>query len=165
MFSVVCASLLAMIALLAVQSCVETFIYNAIMLIDTSDNASYNQVHWLIRTPHLSIKASNGLFTGRRSHITITHDASDLTIQLGFQCTVTTPPPNRDPPALYPPPIWSASGQLVSYWNAFSFIPTGAKFEAAEPEANKPNTEPFTFDDIFSGDFSPKSFSRSMVWR
>ena len=52
-------TLLAMIALLAVQSCAETFIHNAIMLIDTSDNTSYNQVHWLSRTPYLSIKASN----------------------------------------------------------------------------------------------------------
>ena len=49
-----------MIPLLAVQSCAQTFIHNAIMLIDTSDNASYNQVHGLIRTPYLSIKASNG---------------------------------------------------------------------------------------------------------
>ena len=36
--------LLAMIAILAVQSCAQTFIHNAIMLIDTSDKASYNQV-------------------------------------------------------------------------------------------------------------------------
>ena len=49
--------LLAMIALLT--SCAQMFIHNAIMLIDTSDNALYNQVHWLIRTPYLSIKASN----------------------------------------------------------------------------------------------------------
>ena len=48
-----------MIALLAIQSCAQTFIPNAIMLIDTTDNASYNQVHWLIRMPYLSIKASN----------------------------------------------------------------------------------------------------------
>ena len=54
-------SLLAMIALLAVQSCAQIFIHKAIMLIDNSDNASFNQVHWLIRTPYLSIKASNGL--------------------------------------------------------------------------------------------------------
>ena len=56
--------LLAMIALLAVQSCAQTFIHNAIMLIDTSDNASYSQVHWLIRTPYLSIKASNAFLFG-----------------------------------------------------------------------------------------------------
>ena len=31
------------------------------MLIDTSDNASYNQVYWLFRTPYLSIKASNAV--------------------------------------------------------------------------------------------------------
>ena len=48
-----------MIVLLTVESCAQTRIHNAIMLIDTSDNASYNQVHWLIRTPYLSIKASN----------------------------------------------------------------------------------------------------------
>ena len=29
------------------------------MLIDTSDNDSYNQVHWLIGMPHLSTKTSN----------------------------------------------------------------------------------------------------------
>ena len=49
-----------MIALLAVQSYAQTFIHNAIMPIDTSDNASHHQHHWLIRTPYLSIKASNG---------------------------------------------------------------------------------------------------------
>ena len=34
-------------------------VHNAIMLIDTPDNASHNQDHWLIRTPYLSMKASN----------------------------------------------------------------------------------------------------------
>ena len=62
-FSHVClstiSSLLAMIALSAVQSCAQTFIHNAIMLTDASDNASHNQVHWVIRRPYLSIKASN----------------------------------------------------------------------------------------------------------
>ena len=48
-----------MIARLAVQSYVRTFIHNAILFIDTSDNAKYNQVHWLIRTPYLAIIASN----------------------------------------------------------------------------------------------------------
>ena len=48
-----------MIARLAVQSGAQTFIHNAIMLIDTSDNDSYNQVHWLIGMPHLSTKTSN----------------------------------------------------------------------------------------------------------
>ena len=69
--------LLAIIALSAVQSYAQTFIRNAIrsMFIDTSDNFSYNQVHWLIRTPYLSIIANNALtslslfivfiFTGR----------------------------------------------------------------------------------------------------
>ena len=52
-----------MIVLLAVQSCAHTYIHNAIMLIDTSDNASYNQVHWIIRAPYLSIKASNAKWT------------------------------------------------------------------------------------------------------
>ena len=46
-FSHVCLStilsLLAMIALLAVQSGAQTFIHNATMLIDTSDNALYSQ--------------------------------------------------------------------------------------------------------------------------
>ena len=34
-------------------------VYNAFVPIDTSYNASHNQDHWLIRTPYLSIKASN----------------------------------------------------------------------------------------------------------
>ena len=38
-------------------------VHNAFTLIDTSDNASYNQVHWLIRTPYLLIKASNDIDT------------------------------------------------------------------------------------------------------
>ena len=48
-----------MIAHLAVQSCAQKFIHNAIMFIDTSNNASYNQVHWPVRRPYLSIKASD----------------------------------------------------------------------------------------------------------
>ena len=54
-----CISLLAFIALSAALSSAQTRIYSAILVIDDSDNASYNQVHWLVRTPYLSIKASN----------------------------------------------------------------------------------------------------------
>ena len=53
-------SLLAFIALSAAQSSVQTRIHSAILVTDTSNNASHNQVHWLVRTPYLSIKASNG---------------------------------------------------------------------------------------------------------
>ena len=52
-------TLLAFIALSAAKSPAQTRIQNAILVIDTSSNASYNQVHWLVRTPYLSIKASN----------------------------------------------------------------------------------------------------------
>ena len=52
-------TLLAFIALSAAQSSAQTHIHSAILVIDTSNNASYNQVHWLVRTPYLSIKASN----------------------------------------------------------------------------------------------------------
>ena len=48
-----------MIALSALQSPAQTFSHNAIMFIDTSNNAWYNRVHWLIGTLYLSIKASN----------------------------------------------------------------------------------------------------------
>ena len=41
-------SLLALIALSAAQSSVQARIQNAILVIDTSNNASYNQVHWLV---------------------------------------------------------------------------------------------------------------------
>ena len=54
-------SLLAFIALSAIQSSAQTRIHSAILVIDTCNNASYNQVHWLVRTQYLSIKASNGL--------------------------------------------------------------------------------------------------------
>ena len=54
-------TLLAFIALSAAQSSVHTCIQSAILVIDTSNNASYNQVHWLVGMPHLSIKASNVL--------------------------------------------------------------------------------------------------------
>ena len=55
-----------MIALSAVQLCEQTFIHNAIMFIDTSKNAWYNQVHWLIRKPYFSIIASNdSILVGR----------------------------------------------------------------------------------------------------
>ena len=47
-------ALLAFIALSAAQSSAQTRIHNAILVIDTSNNASYKQVHWLVRTPYLS---------------------------------------------------------------------------------------------------------------
>ena len=56
-----CVSLLAFITLSAAQSSVQTRIHSAILVINTSNNASYNQVHWLVRTSYLSIKASNGV--------------------------------------------------------------------------------------------------------
>ena len=34
-------------------------IHSAIIVIDTSNNALYSQVHWLVRTPYLAVKASN----------------------------------------------------------------------------------------------------------
>ena len=54
-------ALLAFIAFSAAQSSTQTRIHRAILVIDTSNNASYNQVHWLVRTPYMSIKASNDL--------------------------------------------------------------------------------------------------------
>ena len=63
-------SLLAMIAISAVKSSAQTFIYNAILFIDTSNNAWYNISHWLIKTPYLSIIASNALETFYH-HLTI----------------------------------------------------------------------------------------------
>ena len=36
-------------------------IHNAIVVIDTSNNAWHSQVHWLVGTPYLAIKASNGV--------------------------------------------------------------------------------------------------------
>ena len=51
--------LLAIIALSGVQSSIRTFSHNAILVIDTSNNDSYNQAQWLIGTPYLSIVASN----------------------------------------------------------------------------------------------------------
>ena len=55
------APLLAMIGLSAFQSSAQTFSHNAILFIDASDNAWYNQVHWLIGMAYLSIIASNVL--------------------------------------------------------------------------------------------------------
>ena len=52
-------TLLAFIVLSAEQSSAQTRIHSAILVIDTSNNASYNQFHLLVRTPYLSIKASN----------------------------------------------------------------------------------------------------------
>ena len=51
--------LLAIITLSVVQSSVQTFIHNAIMFIDTSNNDWYLQAHWIIGTPYLSIITSN----------------------------------------------------------------------------------------------------------
>ena len=52
-------TLLAFIGLSAAQSSTQTCIHSAILVIDTSNNASYNHVHWSVGTPYLSIKASN----------------------------------------------------------------------------------------------------------
>ena len=52
-------TLLAFITLSAAQSSAQTFIHSAILVNDTSNNASYNQVHWLVKMLYLSIKASN----------------------------------------------------------------------------------------------------------
>ena len=52
-------TLLAFTALSAAQSSTLTHIHSAILFIDTSNNASYNQAHWLIGTPYLAVKASN----------------------------------------------------------------------------------------------------------
>ena len=51
--------LLAFITLSAAQSSAQTRIHSAILVTDTPNNASYIQVHWLVRTPYLTIKASN----------------------------------------------------------------------------------------------------------
>ena len=45
--------------LLAVQLSAQTFIHNIILFIDTSNNAWYNEAHWLIGTQYLLIIASN----------------------------------------------------------------------------------------------------------
>ena len=52
-----------MIALSAAQSTAQTYIHNAILFIDTSNNVLYNQVHWLIGMPYLSIIATNAPLT------------------------------------------------------------------------------------------------------
>ena len=52
-------SLLAIVDISAVQSSAQIIIHNAISLIDTSNNAWYNQDDWLIGTPYLSTIASN----------------------------------------------------------------------------------------------------------
>ena len=56
---------LAMIAFSAVQSFAQTFIHNAILFIDTSNNDLYNQTHWLIGTLYLWIIAINILHGSR----------------------------------------------------------------------------------------------------
>ena len=53
-------ALLAFTANLATQSSAQTHIHSAIVVIDTSNNAWHSQVHWLVETPYLAVKASNG---------------------------------------------------------------------------------------------------------
>ena len=53
------STLLAFIALSAAQWSAQTRIHNTILVIDTSNIAQYNRVHWLVGMPHLSIKARN----------------------------------------------------------------------------------------------------------
>ena len=61
-----CGALLAIVDISAVQSCALTFIHNAILFVDTSNNARLNHAHWLIGTPYLSTIASNGFDTALR---------------------------------------------------------------------------------------------------
>ena len=43
---------------------------------------------------------------------------------------------------------------------SFALIAFSAtKVSEPREDVNKPNTEPFSFDDIFSGEFVPKSFA------
>ena len=55
-------SLLAFITLSSGQSFAQTHIHSVILVIDISNNTSYNQVHWLVGTPYLSIKATNDVW-------------------------------------------------------------------------------------------------------
>ena len=57
------STLLAFIALSDAQSSEQTHIHINILVIDTSNNAPYNLVHWLVWTPYLLIKASNDVNT------------------------------------------------------------------------------------------------------
>ena len=54
-------SLLAFTANSAAQSSAQTHIHSVIAVIDTSNNAWHSQVHWLVGTPHLAVKASNAV--------------------------------------------------------------------------------------------------------
>ena len=60
-------ALLVLIVLSAAQSSAQTRNQGAILIIDASNNTSYNQNHWLYRMPYLSIKASNGSDTCHKS--------------------------------------------------------------------------------------------------
>ena len=53
------APLLAFTANSAAQSSAQTHIHSAIVVIDTSNNVWHSQVHWLVGTPYLAVKASN----------------------------------------------------------------------------------------------------------
>ena len=55
-------SLLAFMALSAAQSSAQTHIHSAILVIDISNNVWHSQVHWLVGTPYLAIKSSNGRY-------------------------------------------------------------------------------------------------------
>ena len=78
-----------MIALSAVQSSTQRFIQNAILFFDTSNSASYDQAHWLIRTPYLSIIASNDCSC---SVVHFSHNALILTpIYLKYEGNPPTP--------------------------------------------------------------------------
>ena len=52
-------ALLAFTANSAAQSSAQTHIHSAIVVIDISNNGWHSQVHWLVETPYLAVKASN----------------------------------------------------------------------------------------------------------
>ena len=79
----------------------------------------------------------------RGSHMTITHDAFDLSIE-GHKTPSPTPPPTRDPLTMF---------KLVHYeatygWQAVDLHPTGM-YAAFKPRLHVPSTSPFFVSSIF----------------
>ena len=96
-------TLLALTANSASQSSAQTHIHSAIVVIDTSNNAWHSQVHWLVGTSHLAVKASNA---------PAPKPGSDIP---------TPCPPGQTSP---PPPPPRHTGTTV-YVQAFGTHPTG----------------------------------------
>ena len=79
--------IIAIVAISAVESSAPAFIHNAIVFIDTWDNAWYNQLHWVVETPYLSTIDSNGCVSREALREWVIHQTRLQSVSIGPTAT------------------------------------------------------------------------------